>query len=246
MDCAPRDRLRLPPGGRDPDRLGLPVSTPYYADDLVTIYHGDCREWMPEADVLVTDPPYGVGLGIVTDPRAGGHGLGKAAYASYADTYDNFRETVIPAIQMALAATKRGAVFSGPHLQDFPKAAAVGGIFCPAGVGRHRWGFGAFLPVLLYGTDPRLHFGARPNVMQSNARAEVNGHPCPKPLSWMRWLIELVSLPDETALDPFMGSGTTLVAAKSLGRRAIGIEIEERYCEIAAQRCSQEVLGLSA
>jgi site-specific DNA-methyltransferase (adenine-specific) len=73
---------------------------------------------------------------------------------------------------------------------------------------------------------------------------DAKGHPCPKPLRWMTWATSLASLPGETVLDPFAGSGTTLLAAKSLGRRAIGIEIEERYCEIAAQRCSQEVLGL--
>jgi DNA modification methylase len=64
-------------------------------------------------------------------------------------------------------------------------------------------------------------------------------HPSPKPLNVMRWI--LGCLPGETVLDPFMGSGTTLRAAKDLGRRAIGIEIEERYCEIAAKRLAQEV-----
>ena len=69
-----------------------------------------------------------------------------------------------------------------------------------------------------------------------------HARPRPKPLPWMKWAVALVSRPGETVIDPFMGSGTTLRAAKDLGRRAIGIEIEERYCEIAAKRLGQEVL----
>ena len=69
------------------------------------------------------------------------------------------------------------------------------------------------------------------------------GHPCEKPLSLMLWCIGLIE-EATTILDPFMGSGTTLRAAKDLGRKAIGIEIEERYCGIAARRCAQEVIGL--
>jgi site-specific DNA-methyltransferase (adenine-specific) len=74
---------------------------------------------------------------------------------------------------------------------------------------------------------------------------DTGDHPCPKPLTLYRRLIEAFTTPTDIVLDPFVGSGTTLVAAKDLGRRAIGIEIAERYCEIAAQRCSQEVLGLA-
>lgn len=72
----------------------------------------------------------------------------------------------------------------------------------------------------------------------------VDGHPCPYPTELPQRAIAAVAAPDDTVLDPFMGSGTTLVAAKNLGRKAIGIEIEERYCEIAANRCSQEVIAL--
>lgn len=222
---------------------------PYYHDPEagIVIYHGDARDVLPDiADplVLITDPPYGVDLGIDKDMRGGSHGLAKERYASYEDTYEQFCAVVVPIIRECAERCVRGAVFSGPHLQDLPKADAVGGVYCPAGSGRHRWGFKTFLPVLFYGTDPRLQFGAKPNTIVSSAVAERNGHPCPKPIEWMRWLVERATLQHETVIDPFMGSGTTLRAAKDLGRKAIGIELEERYCEIAAKRLSQSVMQL--
>lgn len=223
--------------------------TPYYQEDGITIYHGDCRDILPslKADVLVTDPPYGVNIGmpdVGRNGRSGKHGLRKGPYAIYQDTYENFCDIVVPSLHHALTLVKRGAIFSGPHFQELPKADVLGGVCCKAGSGRHRWGFKTFLPVLFYGTDPLLQYGARPNVIHSSAVAEPNGHPCPKPLPWLSWLVNLTSLPHETILDPFMGSGTTLLAAKDLSRPAIGIDIEERYCEIAAKRLSQGVLAL--
>jgi site-specific DNA-methyltransferase (adenine-specific) len=223
--------------------------TPYFDRDGITIYHGDAREVLPlvTADCLVSDPPYGVNIGgpdVGRNGRNGKHGLEKRAYDSYEDTYEQYTRVIVPAMATALAQVKRGAFFTGPHLQDMPKATAIGGVYCPAGSGRHAWGFKTFLPVLFYGSDPRLYYGARPNIIHSTATAEANGHPCPKPIEWMRWLVNFVSLEDETVIDPFMGSGTTLRAAKDLGRKAIGIEIEERYCEIAARRLAQEVMAL--
>jgi site-specific DNA-methyltransferase (adenine-specific) len=78
--------------------------------------------------------------------------------------------------------------------------------------------------------------------MTSGEAAEKNGHPCPKPIGQWKWLVNRATVVGDSILDPFMGSGTTLRAAKDLGRKAIGIEIEERYCEIAANRLRQEVL----
>lgn len=221
------------------------MTEPYYVDEAVTLYHGDAREILPgvTADVLLTDPPYGISLGSGgvggSGPR---HGLAKSGYSTYEDTYEAYMQVVVPVIAHAVGMTTRAAVFTGPHLQELPKAAAIGGIYSPAGAGRHPWGFKTFLPVLLYGTAPLLNLGARPNVIRSTVKAEQNGHPCPKPIEWMRWLVDLVSLPGETIIDPFAGSGTTLRAAKDLGRKAVGIELDEHYCEIAAQRLSQGVL----
>jgi len=220
---------------------------PYYEHGGIAIYHGDARGLLfevPAWDVVVSDPPYGVSLGIRKDMRGGSHGLAKSSYASGDDSDAAFRETVLPVLTSALLRAKRGAIFAGPRVQDFPKGTALGGVHCPAASGRHRWGFNLFLPVVFYGTAPELHKGAKPIVITSTTGADESDHPCPKPLAWMIWLVGLSSLPSETVLDPFMGSGTTLAAARRLQRRAIGIEIEERYCEIAARRLAQEVLSL--
>jgi site-specific DNA-methyltransferase (adenine-specific) len=220
---------------------------PYYDHAGITIYHGDSRDILPniQADVLVTDPPYGVGLGVTTKGAGGKHGFLHEEYKSYEDTYENHISIVVPILRLAVAQTKRGAVFTGPHITDMPRAEAFGGIYCKAASGRHCWGFKTFLPFLLYGKDPELNRGARPLVLESTETADKNGHPCPKPLGWMKWLIQRVSMEGESILDPFMGSGTTLVAAKQLGRKAIGIEIELKYCDIAIKRLEQECLDLS-
>ncbi len=219
--------------------------TPYYEQDGMTIYHGDARNLCADiaADVLITDPPYGVELGT-SDSRGEGHGLGKASYISYDDTFDAFIQTVVPTVTVSLQRVHRGAVFVGKHLTRFPPPAVLGGIYSPVGVGRNQWGFTCFFPVFFYGVCPTLQYGAHATVLYSTDSAERNGHPCPKPIHWLHWLMNLASLPGETIFDPFMGSGTTLVAAKRLGRRAVGIDIEERYCEIAAKRLSQGVLPL--
>jgi len=184
------------------------------------------------------------------DPRAGSgtFGLRRECYLSHDDSYEVFVAEVVPRLREALALVKRAAVFTGPHIQEQPKADAIGGVYCPSGAGRHSWGFKTFLPILFYGADPLLTTGrgGYPNTMQSTRVAERNGHPCPKPVEWMRWLVQRAMDESDVVLDPFAGSGTTLRAAKDLGRHAIGIEIEERYCQIAAERCAQEVLDLAA
>ena len=76
------------------------------------------------------------------------------------------------------------------------------------------------------------------------AQGYAGKHPCEKPISMMEHIIETSTNPGDTILDPFAGSGSTLRAAKNLGRHAIGVELEERYCEIIAQRLAQETLGI--
>ena len=222
----------------------VPASpTPYYQDDFATIYHGDCREVLASlaADVVVTDPPYGVGLLARSSKR----GVRPGRYASYEDTPGNVSSVVIPTVETLIDLFGRVVITPGLRaMWLYPKPTDVGVIWSAAGAGMTSWGFNCSQPILYYGKDPYLArgLGSRPNGMAWNNATEENGHPCPKPLPVMKWLVARACFPGETVLDPFMGSGTTLRAAKDLGRHSIGIEIEEAYCEIAAKRLAQEVL----
>ena len=213
-----------------------------------TLYLGDCRDVLPtlgRVDAVVTDPPYGVLVpgdfkDRVRDDRGGKHGLAIKQYDGYSDTYENFVSLILPRLNSALDLCARAAVFTGPHIVEQRKPAAVGCIYCSAASGRHEWGFKNCLPILLYGAAPDLHLGAKiPTAIASNETAERSDHPCPKPLSWMKWLVTLTSRQNETILDPFMGSGTTGVACAKLGRRFIGVEIEPRYFDIACRRIEE-------
>ena len=208
--------------------------TPYYSDDLVTIYHGDCREWMPDADVIVTDPPYGMDWNF-TGQGSGKNARGSTTSRFKAVTIEGDREDFDPTFLLGY----RHVVIWGFH--HFPQHLTRGSVL--VWVKKYADAYDTFLSDadLAWVKGGSGVYLSRPIVPNSFERF----HPTPKPVEIMVWSIEKAG-GTGTVLDPFMGSGSTLVAAKSLGRKAIGIEIEERYCEIAAKRCSQEVLGLSA
>lgn len=204
---------------------------PYYQDELVTLYHGDCRELLPsiEADVIVTDPPYGTGMAPRGGARAGTMDFSSGQWPEW-DVWD----------------TSWTAPWGGPMA-----------VFCPARRVHELAAAVSSDGLLLYVKSNPSPFGssfepcvtrgfATPHPQHFIAYNAFSGqeHPTQKPLDVMQWLVGCA--PPGTVLDPFAGSGTTLVAAKSLNRKAIGIEIEERYCEVAALRLSQGVLGLDA
>ena len=229
---------------------------PYYEHAGITIYRGDCREVLPtlgRVDSVITDPPYGVGFSGKTwfSQNRGKARVSNDGYSQYDDTRDNFTSVVLPAIEAALSLASCGLIFmADTSLWMLPPGVGLGGVFSPAGTGLSSWGFQNFIHCSFYGKDPYLSagLGSRPNGKYGTWANDANktGHPCAKPLDVMLWAVGRASLPEQTILDPFMGSGTTLVAAKQLGRRAIGIEIEERYCAIAAERLRQEVLDFGA
>lgn len=225
---------------------------PYYEDGAVTIYHGDAREVLEHlagADVVVTDPPYGVALEAKRAKQRGGGVVARAGSYSFDDTPAYVASVVVPVIEACRARVKAVVVTPGTrNLWLYPPADDVGCFYSAAGTGMGRWGFTCSQPILYYGSDPYLRTsqGSRANSTGQTYPNDANeyDHPCAKPIRMVRWLVNRASLPGEVVLDPFMGSGSTLEAAKYLGRRAIGVELEERYCEMAAVRCAQEVLDL--
>lgn len=217
---------------------GGEVVKPYYSDDAVTIYHADCREMLSAiaADVLVTDPPYGMAYrhGL----RKGGRAMGNDGVMIAGDD-----EPFDPAPLLAL--NLPSVLFGANHYADRLPAARGWLVWDkrdgdgPTDQSDAELAWTNVLSVVRV-FSARWRGAMRQGREQAEGRVHINQ----KPVALMSWIIRF--MPDGVILDPFMGSGSTLVAAKDLGRRSIGIELEERYCEIAARRCSQETLGLSA
>ena len=211
----------------------MALIAPYYSDDAVTIYHGDCRDilpHLPKVDLVLTDPPYG----------------NSTEYGCVDDTPEALTSLVLSSFGEIRGRCERMLITTGTQFMWlYPRPDWTLSWVVPSGSGCGPWGFCCWQPILAYGKDPYLvdGRGSRPDTLIRCEASEKNGHPCPKPLGVWKWvLIRGSSRQTDTILDPFMGSGTTLRAAKDLGRKAIGIEIEERYCEIAAKRMAQEVL----
>lgn len=206
---------------------------PYYDHKGITIYHGDCREVLPtldKVDLVLTDPPYGIGKRLVTGGK--GHSF-DFLIKSGADAWD----TKIDIILMSVVISKgHNAIVWGGNFYPLP---ACDMPLCwdkvrPNQKNLSEWEYGW---TTFVGRARLFRYCGNGGFVAK----EVRQHPTQKPLALMTWCISLADEP-QNILDPFMGSGTTLVAAKELGRKAIGIEIEEKYCEIAAKRLAQEVL----
>ena len=215
---------------------------PYYEQDGITIYHGDCREIAPElsADAVITDPPYGMNWNTDhTRFKVGpnGDGPGRPSHQQH----QRIRADDEPFDPMPWM-EYRACVIWGFH--HFASRLPVGSVL--VWLKRYDDGFGSFLSDadLAWMKGGRGVYCRRDVSLQGESRYRV--HPTQKPEGIMGWCIGLATEPADTILDPFMGSGTTLVAAKRLGRQAIGIEIDARYCEIAARRLAQGALPFAA
>ena len=208
---------------------------PTWEREGIKLYLGDCLEVLPtlgKVDAVVTDPPYGVGF----------NGKNTKHTQRLSDGYIGGDDEQIGPKAVAECVKIATVTLVTPGVRcafDYPKPDEIGGVYCPSGAGLGRWGFIGIHPILYYGKCPYLknRMGHRPNSFSSFSTQEPNGHPCPKPIEWMLWLVEKASpFTEETILDPFMGSGTTGVACVKLGRKFIGIEKEPKYFEIAVKR----------
>jgi len=222
----------------------MSLPKPYYQDDSCTIFHGDCREVLSEigpVDVVLTDPPYGIEGG-----RSGGVARGKGDYAGgFIDDRVYVEGVVVPVIQSLRKTATAVVLTPGNRCLDlYPAAQSFGVFYQPAAVGLQTFGNTDAQPILYYGKNASKRVMGVPCSYRLVEPPPRLGHPCPKPPRTWQTLLNNISLSGQTILDPFMGVGTTLLAAKNLNRKAIGIEIEEKYCEIAAKRLAQEVLPL--
>jgi len=208
---------------------------PYYEEDGIVIYHGDCRKilpGLPAADLVLTDPPYGIGLTRTYGPK---HNQ-KPNIVGDDERFD-------PAHLIAYEQTT--IIWGG---NNFANSLPVGGWLCwdkrcnEAADRMHGSPF-----ELAWSSDQskfKMYRIMHGGIVNADSWGCGRYHPTQKPISLMAAIIK--DFKCNSVRDPYMGSGTTLIAAKRLRLPAIGIEIDERYCEIAAKRLSQGVLELTA
>lgn len=237
---------------------------PYYQDDQCTIYHGEAERVLPSLDsesvggVVLTSPPYNEG------DMTGGYANLSGGYNTYQDSlppeqYQAWQQTVLAQCWRVLS--DDGAIFYNhkPRIRagvvNLPLSLNPGlplrQIITWARPSGCNWSETFLMPRyewLLLFAKPAFRFSKATSAVGDvwNIHHQGNGrpdHPAPFPLSLAARAVGILTeSSDGPILDPFMGSGTTLRAAKDCGRRAIGVELDERYCEIAARKLAQEVL----
>jgi site-specific DNA-methyltransferase (adenine-specific) len=213
---------------------------PYYADDLVTLYHGDARDVVPsltDIDLLCTDPPYGISYR---------HGARKGGVRFGMDEHAIVGDEVPFSPEHLLAVGVRTILWGANHYADRLPSARGWLVWDKRDGTASNDQSDAEMAWTNFLSVARV-YSARWSGAHRTGREQTDGriHVNQKPVALMAWCIGLAG-PATLICDPYAGSGSTLVAAKELGIRSIGVEIEERHCEGAAIRLSQEVLGLGA
>ncbi len=239
------------------------MKTPYYEDDACVIYHGDCREVLPSLaegsiDLLLTDPPYASGARRDAEKQARGSMLRSMEDEDWF-SHDAMTTWGFHWFLRSVLLDLRPVMARGAHLYwftDWRMTPTMYGMLEAHGYrvnhclvwAKTHFGMGSYwrnqhehIVFASHGQPTAmLNRGMGSVLTAPGVSPEARVHPTEKPGGLIRRLIGAV--PGDLVLDPFMGSGTTLRAAKDCGRRAIGIELEERFCEIAAKRLGQEVL----
>lgn len=204
---------------------------PYYQDEWATIYHGDYREILHSVaySVVVTDPPYGIGYSAEKSTQRG-----IQAFPMIEGEDKHFDPSLLmEATDVILWGCNHYCDKIPPHQgQWYFWDKTLANNKCRIAEGEFAWH--------KLGTKPRAFRHLWSGAYRASESGIASQHPHQKPVALLVWCLGLCA--DGLVIDPFMGSGTTLRAAKDLGRKSIGIEIEERYCEIAAKRLAQGVL----
>lgn len=201
-----------------------------------TLVHGDAAAFLAEqshgfADVTLTDPPYGIdgGRGSKSQERK------KGEYdAPFDDTPEYIRAVIVPIVAATIARCNSVVVTPGNKcLTFYPPPQSFGCFYQPAAVGIQTFGNLDGQPIFYYGKNAtKKNFGKPCSYVLTESPRKVD-HPCPKPLGAWYTLLSNIALPGMTIFDPFLGSGTTGIAAARLGCNFIGVDISEKYIEMA-------------
>ena len=232
-----------------------PLPTPYYQDSAVTIYHGDCRDLLPrlgKVGLVLTDPPYGENThqNAKTNTSRNRQGVRLVHFAPidieelrtiFSTCSTLCDRWLIATMEWRHVAAMETAPPEGLRFLRFGVWVKTNGMPQISG-DRPAQGWEAI--AYMHNSKGRPHWKGGGKSGNYVTKVEQGEHPTTKPQSILASVINLFSEPGDIVLDPFMGGGSTLRAAKDMGRRAIGIEMDERWCEVGALRMAQEVLPL--
>jgi site-specific DNA-methyltransferase (adenine-specific) len=237
--------------------------TPYYQDDACTIYHDDCLDVVGQLEdpvhAVIMDPPYSSGARTEISKPASGQMLRGARFARPIEN-DQMTTTGFVWLMRQVGQKVMPLLVEGGALLSFIDWRSWPNLVGALESVNYRvndqvvWDKESIGMGHVFRKQHELILVASKGVARNSdrsigtvircRRSLSDDHPSPKPVGLLERLIRATSASGDIVLDPFMGCGPSLVAAKALGRKAIGIEIEERYCEVAANRLAQEVLAL--